>query len=250
LEQVLTSVIEAARQVLPARARITLETSRVEIREDLHRGHAPLARGDYAVVSVASPDAKREKDLNATTFERFLPEKDADETAARLAQAYVMVRRWGGDIAVANGPAEGSIFRIFLERVGGEAEAPAESATLEAGPPPAAATVATILVVEDEAGIRALVRKFLRKHGYEILEATNGEQALAILGEQRGPLDLLITDMVMPGISGRELVDRLRGQGREGLVHLRIHRRCQRLRRRAATRQRVPAEAVHAQRAA
>jgi PAS domain S-box-containing protein len=216
LEQVLTAVVEFVRKASPVRARITVETSRVEIREELQRGNAPLRQGDFAVISVISPHAKRETGLDAATFERFLPEKDAtDETAAPLARAYALVRRWGGDISVSNGPAEGLLFRIFLERVGGAPEVPVEPSSAEAGTSPASAALATILVVEDEAGIRALVRKFLRKHGYEIFEAANGEQALAMLAEHHGRIDVLITDMVMAQMGGRELVDRLREQGRD-----------------------------------
>lgn len=216
LEQVLTAVVDFVRKASPARARITVETSRLEIREEPQRARAPLRRGDYAVISVIGPDAKRETELTAQIFERFLPEKDpADDTAARLAQAYALLRRWGGDISVSNGPAEGPLFRIFLERAGGATETPAEPSSADAGPSPAAASLGTILVVEDEAAIRALVRKFLSKHGYEILEAANGELALSLLDERGVRPDLLITDMVMPRMGGRELVDSLREKGQD-----------------------------------
>ncbi|MBZ5607014.1 MAG: response regulator [Acidobacteriia bacterium] len=216
MEPVLTAVIEAARKMLQPQGRITVEISSVEIREELQRAQAPLRRGEYAAITIAGPNGRGEVHLNGGSFERFLPEKDpADDTAARLAQAYGMVRQWGGDIGVANGAADGWLYRIFLERVAGPPGAPAPPRVEEAGPAPAGPGLETVLVVEDENGIRSLVRKFLSKHGFEVLEAANGEQALALVREFPRRIDLLITDMMMPQMGGRELVDRLHQQGRD-----------------------------------
>ena len=107
---------------------------------------------------------------------------------------------------------ERTVFRIFLPRVGGGV-----GAEMAIAPPGGekSARVSTILIVEDEAGIRALVQKFLRKHGYEVLEAANGEEALRMVQGNRDAVDLLITDMIMPQMGGRELVNRLSSQGRD-----------------------------------
>jgi len=209
LEQVLTMVVAAA---APSAGEVTLEASNIEIREELQRPGAPLAPGDYCAITIAASGGKAEFAEGA--FERFLPEKGAvDDTAAQLAQAYGMVRQWGGDIAIAGGPETGTVFRIFLQRAG-EAANP-ESPPTEPSEPKTERQLATVLVVEDEAGIRALVQKFLRRHGYEVLEASNGEQALEVIRGHGGSIDLLITDMVMPHMGGRELVDRLHAQGRD-----------------------------------
>lgn len=207
LEEVLAAVVAAA----GSPSAVTVEASNVEIREELQR-EEPLAPGDYAAITIAGSDGKAE--FGEGAFERFLPEKGAvDDTAIKLAHAYGMVRQWGGDIAVARGAEAGTAFRIFLQRVseagnpGNPVSEPSESKTER--------QVATVLVVEDEAGIRALVQKFLRRHGYDILEASNGEQALEVVREHRGSVDLLITDMIMPYMGGRELVDRLHAQGRD-----------------------------------
>ena len=118
-------------------------------------------------------------------------------------------------------------------------------------PPPAApepaAPLATILVVEDEAGIRALVRKILRRQGYEVLEAANGQDALALCREHGQRIELLITDVLMPQMGGRELVERLQTQGsrHESALRLRLHRRHHRLLGRSSAGYRVPAEAVY-----
>ena len=206
LEQILTTVVAAAG---PLPAALTLEASNIEIREELLHQDAPLPPGDYALITIAGPGGRRE--LIENSFERFLPEKGAaDDTAIRLAQAYGRVRQWGGDMAVAGTAETGTIFRIFLQR-SGEAENPVRPA-IEPSEPGTERPLATVLVVEDEAGIRALVQKFLRRHGYQVLEASNGEQALETVREHRGPIDLVITDMIMPNMGGRELAERLREQ--------------------------------------
>ncbi len=216
LEQVLTAAIAAARKDQAPPARITVEISSVEIREELQRAQPPLGRGEYAVVAIAASNGIGEVHISSGGFERFLPEKDpADDTAQRMAQAYGIVRQWGGDIAVANGASDGWLYRVFLERVAGPPGAEPAPRKEEAGPAPSGAGLATVLVVEDENGIRSLVRKFLTKHGFEVLEASNGEQALALVQQSPHRIDLLITDMMMPKMGGRELVDRLHQQGRE-----------------------------------
>ena len=221
LEQLINAILTRVRQAMPSDGPITIGTSRTRIAEDLRRANAPLPPGGYAVVSIATPLAHIEGEAKACLFECSLPGKEPwDETAAAMSRAYGTVRQWGGDISVTSSLDGGSVFRVFLPHV----EAPAEA---EVVPPPApvapepppvpepAAPLATILVVEDEAGIRALVRKILRRQGYDVLEAANGEDALALCKQHAGGIDLLITDVLMPHMGGRELVERLRAQGRD-----------------------------------
>jgi len=220
LEQLISSILARVRQAMPSDGPITIETSGVEIAENLRRANAPLRPGNYAVISIATPLAKIEGEAKTCLFECSLPGKEPwDETAATLSRAYGTVRQWGGDISVSSSPSGGAVFRVFLPRVEAPVEAPAPPAPAAAEPPQAApepeAPLATILVVEDEAGIRALVRKILRRQGYEVLEAANGQDALALCKEHTGPIDLLITDVLMPQMGGRELVEGLRAQGRE-----------------------------------
>jgi len=215
LDQVLTSIIERARLAMHEEGRIKIETSHVEITEDLRRADAPLRPGLYAVISIANTGRPLEGEARATLFETILPGKAAvDETAAALSRAYGIVRQWGGDISVSNGPVEGSVFRVFLEAVGEHVVKRAEPLEIvpEVVGPADQTHRETILVVEDEAGIRALVRKILRRQGYEVLEASNGDEALIVCREHPGTLDLLITDVMMPQMGGRELVDRMREQ--------------------------------------
>ncbi len=220
LEQVLTAIVERARQGMHAGEKITLETSRLEITEDLRRPNAPLRPGAYAVISIAAPAQPLDAEAKAALFECSLPGKEPwDEVAATLSRVYGIVRQWGGDISVSNAPHAASLFRIFLPRLEplpGFAPEPVAAAT---EPVPAApespAPLATILVVEDEAGIRALVRKILRRQGYQVLEAANGEDALALCREHGRRVELLITDVLMPQMGGPELVERLQTQGHD-----------------------------------
>lgn len=208
LEQVLTSLVKHVARIMPVGATIVLETSRTAIREGPIDPRAPLAPGEYAVVSITAP--RRGDAGQPVSFDWFLNGRNTSEDAPALAQAYGMVRQWGGDIAALDEPAELSGFRLYLERI---EIAPPEAPEIAPVPEPAAApepALETILVVEDEAGIRALVRKILRRQGYQVIEAANGEDALGKAQEFEAPIHLVITDMMMPRMGGRELVERLR----------------------------------------
>ncbi len=221
LEQAITAIIERARQPMHAGEKIVVETSQLTVNEDLRHPNAPLRPGSYAVTSIIAPGQPLDGETKAAMFECSLPGKEPwDEVAAALARAYGIVRQWGGDISVSNGPRSATIFRLFLPRLEAvKSEAAAEPTvaveTPAAASEPPAAALGTILVVEDEAGIRALVRKILRRQGYEVLEAANGQDALALCGDQGQRVDLLITDVLMPQMGGRELVERLQTQGHD-----------------------------------
>ena len=220
LEQLMTAIIERARQAMHAGEKIVVETSRMEVSEDLRRPSAPLQPGSYAVVSIVAPGQPLDAEAKAAMFECSLPGKEPwDDVAATLSRAYGMVRQWGGDISVSNSTRSATVYRVFLPRLespaGEAAPQPAIAIEPAAAPPETPAPVATILVVEDEAGIRALVRKILRRQGYEVLEAANGQEALGLCREHGQRIELLITDVLMPQMGGRELVERLQTQGHD-----------------------------------
>lgn len=220
LEQVMTAIVERARQAMHAGEKIVIETSRLEITEDLRQLNAPLQRGNYAVISIIAPGQPLDAEGKAALFECSLPGKEPwDDVAATLSRAYGIVRQWGGDISVSNAPRSAIVFRVFLPRLESpEGEAMVEPAVVVEAPPAAPeppTPLSTILVVEDEAGIRALVRKILRRQGYEVLEAANGQDALALCREHGQRVELLITDVLMPQMGGRELVERLQTQGHD-----------------------------------
>jgi CheY-like chemotaxis protein len=195
-----TSLIERERQV-------AIETSHLEIKEDLRQAGEPLQPGAYGVIAITLAGRAFDPDTKGSWFEAVLPEKNAaDDWPSNVTRAYGIIRQWGGDMDASPAPAGGTVLRVFLESVpepGRKQPSPTfEPASEQPG-------LETILVVDDEAGIRELVLKILRRHGYQVLEAANGEEALAICREHSGTIDLLITDVLMPHMGGPELVDRL-----------------------------------------
>lgn len=215
LQQVIGAFVRRAREVMPNGGRLSIRVSAVTIAEDLRRPDA-LHPGNYAVLAFQDTGPRYDAEARAALFESFLPGKETGgESGALLARAYASVRQWGGDIAVSEAPGKGSIFEIFLPVVSEPVQTVAPAIEQPAAtPPPSPPKAETILVVEDEGGIRSLVRKILRRQGYEVLEAVNGKQALEICGKHAAGIDLLVTDVMMPEMGGRELVDQLRRDGR------------------------------------
>ena len=204
LEQLVTSLIEHEHPV-------AIETSYLEIKEDLRQAGESLRPGAYGVISITLADRAFDPDAKGSWFEAVLPEKNtADDWPSNVTRAYGIIRQWGGDMDASAAPAGGTVLRVFLESVP-EAGRKQPGPTLE--PENEEPGLETILVVDDEAGIRELVLKILRRHGYQVLEAANGEEALAICRKHSGAIDLLITDVLMPHMGGPELVDRLQKQG-------------------------------------
>jgi two-component system cell cycle sensor histidine kinase/response regulator CckA len=204
LEQIVTSLIEGQRSV-------TIETSYLEIQEDFRQPGEPLRPGAYGVIAITLSGRAFDPDLKAGWFEAVLPGKDSgDDWPSAVTRAYGIVRQWGGDIAAAPAPGAGTVLRVFLESA---AEVPKRRSAPTLEPAGAEPGMETILVVDDEAAIRELVLKILRRRGYQALEAANGEEALAICREHSGVINLVITDVMMPRMGGPELVDRLRKQG-------------------------------------
>ena len=221
LEQIIAAIVDRLREAAQGKGRIRIETSRLDITEDLRHPDAPLPPGAYGVIAIRGTGRAFEGDMRSSLFESVLPGKEPwDDSSTAISRAYGTIRQWGGDIAVSNDPLEGPVVRLLLARVEETIEKqPEPKEVVEAAPVVEPVShLETILVVEDEAGIRALVRKILRRQGYDVLEASNGEEALAICREHAGQIDLLITDVIMPEVGGRELVDRFQEMRRDAKV--------------------------------
>ena len=201
IEQVILNLAVNARDAMPTGGRLSIETVEVAFGERLARRHS-LPPGRYARLSVRDTGTGMDRNTLAHVFEPFFTTKPTG-TGLGLATVYGIVEQSGGHITAYSEPEHGTVFKIYLPIVVCAQPAPAESKT----PPPVESVVKgeTILLVEDEAGVRAVARKTLRIKGYNVLEAENGAHALELARSFSSRIDLLLTDVVMPGISGTQL---------------------------------------------
>jgi len=212
LEQVIMNLAVNARDAMPNGGRLTLRTRTVELDEAPQRQHRVVC-GRYVQLEVVDTGIGMDDATQARIFEPFFTTKDRGKgTGLGLATAYGIVKQSGGYIWVESRPGRGSTFRVLL---------PVVEAPLDHIEPPARAETPhgneTILLVEDEEALLEMMREFLLARGYRVLEARDGAQAYEIALEHDGAIDLLVTDVVMPRMSGRALADQMK--------HLRPHTR-------------------------
>jgi PAS domain S-box-containing protein len=205
IEQVILNLAVNARDAMPDGGRLTLATREVHL-DPIESARWELIPGEYVMLTVTDTGTGMEQELQARIFEPFFTTKPQGYgTGLGLATVYGIVKQSGGAVGVMSTPDKGSTFTVYLPR----AEDPVEPRRISGpvGRPPAAGL--TVLLVEDEGAVRHLVRRVLLGHGYELLEAASGEEAVSLAAQRRGPIHLLLTDVVMPGMTGRELADRL-----------------------------------------
>jgi two-component system cell cycle sensor histidine kinase/response regulator CckA len=156
----------------------------------------PSAR---ARITVSGNGRGLDVDQRAAVFEAFLAKDPEKSAGPALARAYSIVREWGGDLAVSSEPSGGSVFTVYLTPAQPQAAASAPERVRE-----------TVLVVDDEANIRGLIARILRREGYHVLQAGSAQEAFAVASTHEGPIHLLVTDVVLPGESGRQIAERMR----------------------------------------
>jgi PAS domain S-box-containing protein len=207
IEQVLMNLAVNARDAMPKGGELRLCTSNFHMDESYVRRYPyPVATGDYVLLAVSDSGIGMDAATKARIFEPFFTTKEKGKgTGLGLSTVYGIVKQSGGYIEVMSEPGAGSTFRIFLPKVEGEIAEPKQSIALAAS----LRGNETVLLVEDEPSLRTLGRHLLELCGYKILEATCGEDALKLSIEYRSRIDLLLTDVVMPGMSGRMLADQL-----------------------------------------
>ncbi len=198
LEEILVTLVSAAKE---QRARITITCDTAAITEQLVG--ATLAPGTYARVTLAIPGRGMDPEKRKAIFESFLHKETDNPVGAALARAYALVREWGGELSLESEATQGSTFTMFL------ALAEAEVVQTKAQTAAAESLRETILVVDDEAGIRALIVKILQRERYRVLEAGSVAEAVAAAAAHGGPIQLLLTDVMLPDRNGRQLAAQL-----------------------------------------
>ena len=207
IEQVLVNLAVNARDAMEAKngGRLTFELQNVELDEAFTRDNIGAVAGSYVMLAVSDTGCGMSAETRSRIFEPFFTTKGSGGSGLGLATVYGIVQQSGGYITVTSAEGRGTTFRIFLPRVAG-APVVAEG-TPEAKPENTGSE--TILLVEDDDGLRALTRRILLKHGYQVLEAARTSDAEILCREHPGKIHLLLTDVIMPGISGKELGSRL-----------------------------------------
>jgi GAF domain-containing protein/ActR/RegA family two-component response regulator len=207
LEQVLMNLTINARDAMPQGGRLTIETAEVDLDEAFVREHPGAATGAHVRLSVIDDGMGMSAEVQARIFEPFFTTKDKGRgTGLGLSMVYGIVKQHGGYIGVRSGEGQGTTFDIYLPSAARTDDGRAEAAPQGSGESRASET---ILLVEDEADVRELAREILEMRGYTVLEAARGDEALRLCQDTPQPIDLLLTDVVMPQMSGPELARRL-----------------------------------------
>ncbi|GJE07957.1 Sensor histidine kinase RcsC [Methylobacterium jeotgali] len=207
LESAVLNLALNARDAMPGGGRLTIELGNKVIDAAYARAHAEVRAGDYAMVAVSDTGHGMTREVLARVFEPFFTTKpDGKGTGLGLAMVFGFVKQSGGHVKIYSEPGEGTTVKLYLPRaIGGATAGPRTSTPVEL---PRGS--ATILVVEDEAAVREVACTILRELGYRVLEAGDGEEGLRVFGANAAGIDLLLTDVILPGrIRGRELSERI-----------------------------------------
>ncbi len=206
LDQILLNLAVNARDAMPGGGRLAIGTELITATDSLAED---VPAGEYVMLRVSDTGQGMDANTRARLFEPFFTTKGVGKgTGLGLAMVYGIVKQNGGHIAVESDAGQGTIFRLHLPR----ATAPRPMPTLPDARPPRPPTPSSgrvVMVVEDEEGVRQLVCRTLARAGYQVLEARDGDEALALAGRFPDPIDLLLSDMIMPGLNGRQVAAKI-----------------------------------------
>jgi two-component system, cell cycle sensor histidine kinase and response regulator CckA len=206
IEQVLMNLAINGRDAMPAGGRLTIETADVDLSPAYSRSHASVEPGPYVMLAVSDTGCGMSAEVKARLFEPFFTTKESGKgSGLGLATVYGIVRQSGGHVFVYSEPDKGSTFKIYLPRVEQDRAAGREAAASR----PISQGTETILLVEDDATVRTLARDLLQGHGYRVLLANHGREGFAVANACDGPIHLVVTDVVMPEMSGPDMVRHL-----------------------------------------
>jgi two-component system cell cycle sensor histidine kinase/response regulator CckA len=205
IEQVIMNLAVNARDAMPHGGKLMIETRNVTVEEDDLQRRTPMVPGDYILLTISDTGLGMDTDTQTHIFEPFFTTKAQGKgTGLGLATVYGVVKQSGGYIWVYSEPGVGATFKLYLPRVPEELQTnrPSDGIDSHQGS-------ATVLVVEDEASLRTFTCTLLQNKGYTVLEAGSGDEALALAGQYKRPIHLLLTDVIMPGMNGPVVAEKL-----------------------------------------
>ncbi|HSE18815.1 MAG TPA: PAS domain S-box protein [Pyrinomonadaceae bacterium] len=205
VEQIIMNLVVNARDAMPRGGRVTIETANTTLDERAVLKHVSVKPGAYVMLSVSDTGSGMDQETQQRIFEPFFTTKETGKgTGLGLSTVYGIVKQSGGNIWVYSEPGMGTVFKVYLPRIDDAAADKSEkqeTIVLRGSE--------TILLIEDEDVVRGLTKKILMQAGYNVLDAKGGEEAIRVCSAYPGAIDLLLTDVVMPEISGKEVADRL-----------------------------------------
>ncbi len=204
MEQVIMNLALNARDAMPRGGKLMIETTNVNLNEEFARQHVSMKPGAYVMMTVRDTGCGMDKETLNRIFEPFFTTKEKGKgTGLGLSTVYGIIKQSGGNIWASSELGQGSTFTIYLPK--DTSAAPKRYRPKPAQPPLPIRGTETILLVEDEVAVRTMLRQTLESNGYKVLEAPDGQEALNICHNYQGPIHLLLTDVIMPGMNGREL---------------------------------------------
>ncbi len=209
VEQVVVNFVVNAREAMPRGGKITIETANVSLAEEYLRSNPTVKPGEYVLMAVSDSGSGIPPEIRDRIFEPFFTTKEGTEARGLgLSSVYGIVKQNGGHVAVYSEVGKGTTFRVYLPR-SSEAAAPAPAVAPEAAP---SRGVESVLLIEDNDELRGATRGLLEVLGYQVFAAANGAESLDLFDRLGGRVDLVVCDVVMPGMSGPEVVERLRAR--------------------------------------
>jgi signal transduction histidine kinase/FixJ family two-component response regulator len=206
VEQVLVNLVVNARDAMPRGGTLTIETANAQLDGAYASKHIGVIPGSYIMLVVSDTGSGMDQETQARMFEPFFTTKEKGKgTGLGLSTVYGIVRQSGGNVWVYSEPNRGTSFKIFLPQIEAEVGVDGDSVLVSA----AARGSETVLLVEDEDTVRNLAAEILKDRGYQVLEANGGEEAIGLCRKHKEPIHLLITDVVMPKMSGKDVAQQL-----------------------------------------